>query len=33
MDGMSDPLISTAWLADRLGSAEVQVVDASWFMP
>jgi thiosulfate/3-mercaptopyruvate sulfurtransferase len=33
MDGMSDPLVSTAWLAERLGSAEVQVVDASWFMP
>jgi thiosulfate/3-mercaptopyruvate sulfurtransferase len=28
-----DPLVSTAWLAERLGSAEVQVVDASWFMP
>jgi thiosulfate/3-mercaptopyruvate sulfurtransferase len=33
MDGMSDPLVSTAWLAERLGSAEVKVVDASWFMP
>ena len=30
---MSDPLVSTAWLAQRLGSAEVQVVDATWFMP
>ena len=30
---MSDPLVSTAWLAERLSSAEVQVVDASWFMP
>ncbi|MEO8113866.1 MAG: 3-mercaptopyruvate sulfurtransferase [Phenylobacterium sp.] len=28
---MSDPLVSTAWLADRLG--QVQVIDASWFMP
>lgn len=28
-----DPLVSTAWLADRLGSPDVQVVDASWFMP
>jgi thiosulfate/3-mercaptopyruvate sulfurtransferase len=28
-----DPLVSTAWLAERLGSADVQVVDASWFMP
>ena len=30
---MSDPLVSMAWLAERLGSDEVQVVDASWFMP
>jgi thiosulfate/3-mercaptopyruvate sulfurtransferase len=33
MDGMSDPLVSTAWLAERLGTPEVRVVDASWFMP
>jgi thiosulfate/3-mercaptopyruvate sulfurtransferase len=33
MDGMSDPLVSTAWLAERLGSAELGLVDASWFMP
>jgi thiosulfate/3-mercaptopyruvate sulfurtransferase len=33
MDDMSDPLVSTAWLAERLGSGEVRVVDASWFMP
>jgi thiosulfate/3-mercaptopyruvate sulfurtransferase len=30
---MTDPLVSTAWLAERLGSPEVQVVDATWFMP
>jgi thiosulfate/3-mercaptopyruvate sulfurtransferase len=30
---MSDPLVSTAWLAERLGSDEISVVDASWFMP
>ncbi|HEX3700848.1 MAG TPA: 3-mercaptopyruvate sulfurtransferase [Phenylobacterium sp.] len=30
---MSDPLVSTAWLAERLGSPDVQVVDASWHMP
>ena len=30
---MSDPLVSTAWLAERLGSADVRVVDATWFMP
>jgi thiosulfate/3-mercaptopyruvate sulfurtransferase len=33
MDGMSDPLVSTGWLAERLGADEVRVVDASWFMP
>lgn len=30
---MMGPLVSTAWLAERLGSPDVQVVDASWFMP
>jgi thiosulfate/3-mercaptopyruvate sulfurtransferase len=30
---MTDPLVSTEWLADRLGSEQVQVVDATWFMP
>jgi thiosulfate/3-mercaptopyruvate sulfurtransferase len=30
---MSDPLVSTAWLAERLGSADIAVVDATWFMP
>jgi thiosulfate/3-mercaptopyruvate sulfurtransferase len=29
---MADPLVSTAWLAERLGSPDVQVVDASWYM-
>src|SRR6202012_2992809 len=34
LDGMSDdPLVSTAWLAQRLGSNLVSVVDATWFMP
>ena len=28
---MTDPLVSTGWLAAHLG--EVQVVDATWFMP
>lgn len=27
-----DPLVSTAWLADRLGDPDVQVVDATWYM-
>lgn len=30
---MSEPLVSTAWLAERLGSADLQVIDASWFLP
>jgi len=30
---MSDPLVSPAWLAKRLGDPGVQVVDASWYMP
>jgi thiosulfate/3-mercaptopyruvate sulfurtransferase len=30
---MSDPLVSTAWLGERLGSEDVRIVDASWFMP
>jgi thiosulfate/3-mercaptopyruvate sulfurtransferase len=30
---MSDPLVSTVWLAEHLASPGVQVVDATWFMP
>lgn len=30
---MTDPLVSTSWLADRLGDPNVQVVDATWYMP
>jgi thiosulfate/3-mercaptopyruvate sulfurtransferase len=30
---MSDPLVTTAWLAERLDDPEVQVVDATWYMP
>jgi thiosulfate/3-mercaptopyruvate sulfurtransferase len=30
---MNDPLVSTAWLAERLGSADIAIVDATWFMP
>ncbi|THD62980.1 3-mercaptopyruvate sulfurtransferase [Phenylobacterium sp.] len=29
----NDPLVSTAWLAERLGSNDLSIVDASWFMP
>ena len=27
------PLVSTAWLADRLGRADLAVIDASWYLP
>lgn len=30
---MTDPLVTTAWLADHLGDRDVQVVDATWYMP
>ena len=30
---MSDPLVSTDWLAERLGDPGLQVVDATWFLP
>lgn len=30
---MSSALVETDWLADRLGSGEVRVVDASWHLP
>lgn len=33
MAGITDPLVSTDWLAEHLGDAGVQVVDATWFMP
>ncbi|HZC15806.1 MAG TPA: rhodanese-like domain-containing protein, partial [Caulobacteraceae bacterium] len=28
-----DPMVSTAWLAERLGGPGLVVVDATWFMP
>jgi len=30
---MADPLVSAAWLADRLGQPDVQILDGSWFLP
>ena len=30
---MTDPLVSTSWLAARLSDPDVQVVDATWYMP
>ncbi|HVV32659.1 MAG TPA: 3-mercaptopyruvate sulfurtransferase [Vitreimonas sp.] len=28
-----DPLVSCAWLAERLDAPDIRVVDATWFMP
>lgn len=28
-----DPLVSPAWLAERLNAPDVRVIDATWFMP
>jgi len=30
---MTDPLVSTAWLADRLGRDDIRTLDGSWWMP
>jgi thiosulfate/3-mercaptopyruvate sulfurtransferase len=30
---MTDPLVSTAWLAERAGDETIVVLDASWHMP
>ena len=30
---MTDPMVSTVWLAERLGSDAIAIVDATWFMP
>jgi len=30
---MTDPLVTTQWLADHLADADLRVFDASWFMP
>ncbi|MGQ0533224.1 MAG: 3-mercaptopyruvate sulfurtransferase [Caulobacteraceae bacterium] len=30
---MTDPLVSPAWLAERLDSPDLRIIDATWFMP
>lgn len=30
---MSDPLVSTEWLHERLGAPDVKIIDATWFLP
>jgi len=30
---VTDPLVSSQWLAERLGQATISIIDASWHMP
>ena len=30
---MTDPLVSTAWLAEHLQAPDVRIIDASWYFP
>ena len=30
---MTDPMVSTAWLAERLDDPAIRILDASWFLP
>lgn len=30
---MTDPMVSTEWLAGRLSDRDVQIIDATWYMP
>ena len=30
---MTDPFVSTSWLADRLDDPEIVIVDGSWYLP
>jgi thiosulfate/3-mercaptopyruvate sulfurtransferase len=30
---VSEPLVTTGWLAEHLGAPDVAVIDASWFLP
>lgn len=33
MSSAPDPVVSCAWLAERLDSPDLRVIDASWFLP
>ncbi len=33
MSARADPLVSRAWLAERLNAPDIRVIDASWFPP
>lgn len=30
---MSDPLVSTDWLHERLGAPDIKIIDATWYLP
>src|SRR5262245_26635611 len=32
-DSPFGPVVSTAWLAERLGDPDLRVLDATWYMP
>jgi thiosulfate/3-mercaptopyruvate sulfurtransferase len=33
MTELTDPVVSSAWLAEKLDAPDIRVIDASWFMP
>ncbi len=33
MTAPTDPMVSPAWLAERLDAPDIRVIDATWFMP
>jgi thiosulfate/3-mercaptopyruvate sulfurtransferase len=33
MQTLDDPLVSPAWLAERLDAPDIRLIDASWFLP
>ncbi|HRP09834.1 MAG TPA: 3-mercaptopyruvate sulfurtransferase [Terricaulis sp.] len=33
MTALPDPIVSPAWLAERLEAPDIRVIDATWFMP
>src|SRR5262249_42487185 len=32
-DNTADPMVSCAWLAERLEAPDIRVLDGTWFMP
>jgi thiosulfate/3-mercaptopyruvate sulfurtransferase len=33
MNARADPVVSCAWLAERLDAPDIRIIDATWFMP